>query len=188
MAERRRVAAGILVLGFAAASGLVSSRSAARKPDVHRLELNCIERIVSFVVWPKDAKLARPDQPFVWTFVGSTPLHRKARERYALRRVQGHRVVVRSARSASGVSSCHLMFIASSAAGELARILNAVGSRPVLTIADTPGMAERGVAINLYQEQGKFRFEINRKALERAGIQASFRLLTLARIVEEDQK
>lgn len=44
-----------------------------------------------------------------------------------------------------------------------------LGSRNVLTVSDSPGLAERGVAINFVVVEGKLKFEINTATLKRAG-------------------
>ena len=55
----------------------------------------------------------------------------------------------------------------------------------VLTVADTPGFAERGVMINFFiTREDKVRFEANLEEAENSGLRLSSQLLKLATIVK----
>ncbi|MDR3512605.1 MAG: YfiR family protein [Caulobacteraceae bacterium] len=84
-----------------------------------------------------------------------------------------------------GAGACQMLFITSSEERDLDRVLASVKGRPVLTVGDTPGFAERGAVINFYLEQGKVRFEINIDAERRSGLAVSSYLLRLARITHD---
>jgi hypothetical protein len=75
------------------------------------------------------------------------------------------------------------LFIAKSAAPDLPKILAATKYKPILTIGDTPGFAQKGVHINLYVEKGSTKFEINVRALFDAKFSPDRRMIKLARVV-----
>ena len=58
---------------------------------------------------------------------------------------------------------------------------------PVLTVGDSEGYADRGVAVNLYMIDEQVHIEISRRALQRHKLEASYHLLTLARLVGDQQ-
>jgi len=99
--------------------------------------------------------------------------------------VGDRKLQVRRLASASGAADCQILFVSGSESPDLGRALGAIKGRPVLTVADTPGFAERGVVINLYVDQGKVRFEINVDAAKRAQLDISSQLLKLARITKD---
>lgn len=175
----------ILALGIGTATALLPRPGRAQRADVWTLKIALIEKIASFLAWPEEAELDDPDRAFIWTFYGETPLMVRAGELYRERRFQRHPVIVRSARQADEIGRTHVLFVAPSARAQLPLIVARLRNAPVLTVADSPGMAQRGVAVNLYQDEDRIRFEINRSSLRRARIHASFRLLALARLVEE---
>ena len=86
---------------------------------------------------------------------------------------------------AEQAGGCQIVFIPASQAGRLGRVLEQVRSRPVLTVGDAAGLAERGAVINFYLEQNKVRFEINIDAARRTGLPISSQLLRLARITHD---
>ena len=57
-----------------------------------------------------------------------------------------------------------------------------------LTIGETEGFATLGGIINLTVEENKVRFEINLLAANRAGLKISSKLISLARIVKEQDE
>ena len=76
--------------------------------------------------------------------------------------------------------ACDMVFIAPTAIGQLPRILEGLRSRAVLTVADTPGAARQGVALNLAVAQGRITFEANLPAARAAGLDLKAKLLRLA--------
>lgn len=81
----------------------------------------------------------------------------------------------------------HLVFVPADQAGALDDLERTVEDAPVLLVGESEGFAARGGVINLYTEDGRIRFEINRKAAERRGLRLSSRLLRLARLVAEQR-
>jgi hypothetical protein len=84
-----------------------------------------------------------------------------------------------------GVGSCQLLFIASSESSHLERDVVRLRGLPILSVGDSTGFSERGIAINFYIEQSKVRFEINIDAVQRSGLTISSQLLKLARITHD---
>ncbi|MFC3069371.1 YfiR family protein [Phenylobacterium soli] len=80
---------------------------------------------------------------------------------------------------------CNMLFIPGSEATRLPGVLAALHGRPVLTVSETPGAAERGAVLNLFLEQSRVRFEINIDAAQRSGLTISSQLLKLARITHD---
>ncbi len=78
------------------------------------------------------------------------------------------------------VQACQVLFISRSAIGDLHSILAKTNKNPILTIADSPGAADKGVIINMSLVQNKIKFEINLVSAVQANLQISSKLLQLA--------
>ena len=63
-----------------------------------------------------------------------------------------------------------------------------MSGKPVLTVGDSQGFAERGVLINLFEESGYLRFDINMAAVQASPLKFSSRLLRLGRQVQPQQQ
>ena len=84
------------------------------------------------------------------------------------------------------VDGCNLVYIGKTDDSTLARLIAALKSKPVLTVSDTRGFAQKGVHINMFVQQERIRFEINHKSAVASGLKISHLLLKLARIVETE--
>jgi hypothetical protein len=97
--------------------------------------------------------------------------------------VAGRNVAVRRTNSLDPLTNCQIVFITQSTIGNLPRVLDSLKGKPVLTVADTPGAARDGVALNMVAEQNKVIFEANLGAARSHGLGLSSKLLRLAREV-----
>jgi hypothetical protein len=80
-----------------------------------------------------------------------------------------------------------VLFISLSERDHLTQLLAMLHGAPVLTVGDMDRFAELGGMINLITtEDNHIRFDINKKAIERAKLKAPSQLLRLARIVDSE--
>lgn len=78
------------------------------------------------------------------------------------------------------IQSCHIVFIAGADIDRLPRLLDTLRGLPVLVVADSPGAARLGAALNMKLAQGRVTFEANLVAARGAGLKLSARMLSLA--------
>jgi hypothetical protein len=78
------------------------------------------------------------------------------------------------------LDTCDAVFLTRDVISNMPRILDQLGARPVLTIADKPGPAPQGVAINMRNAAERVVFDVNLDAVHAHGLNLSFRLLRLA--------
>jgi hypothetical protein len=168
-------AAGLLA-ALCMVSGSVSSQPAYSEDLVKAVLL---ERIVTFLSWSS----AGADSAVELVVLGEGTLGSEVQRVYSRRKFAGRSVAVRFAAKPEDIGKAHIVIIGREHAGDLSNVLGACARSGVLTVGDTPGFGERGVAINFYRDGTRVRFEVAPRALKRAGIQASYKLLTLARVV-----
>jgi uncharacterized protein DUF4154 len=176
----------VLGVGVAVSLGIVPA-ARSLKLDAAALKVAMIGKIAEFVRWPDDAGLDNAERPLEFVILGSTPLETRLVNYYRQVKIAGHRVFVRRARDLSDVGQPHVLFIGPSLEDDLERVMARLKDAPVLTVADTEGFAQRGVAINLYLVDDQVRFEISRRALQQQRLEASYHLLTLARLIDDQQ-
>jgi hypothetical protein len=80
----------------------------------------------------------------------------------------------------SQAEGCGIVFISRSEASRLDPLLAHLARRPVLTVSDIEGFADRGGIIGLKTDQKKVRFEVNLVASRLAGLKLSSQLLKVA--------
>ena len=146
-----------------------------------------IGKIAEFIRWPAALGLEDPTRPIEFVILGSSALEPRLVDYYSQVRIAGHRVFLRRAHDLNDVGRPQILFLAPSVEDDIERIVARLAGAPVLTVADSEGFAQRGVAINMVLKGDQIGFEISRPALARAHLEASYHLLTLARLIEAQQ-
>ncbi|MDH4289036.1 MAG: YfiR family protein [Aquincola sp.] len=168
-----RVRAVLCLLAVALGMGASAARAADDLPE-YRLKAAFLYNFALFTEWPADV-----GGTLRLCVFGADPFGGE------LDGLQGKAVGTRSlaVQHKTGIDAlkaCQIVFIAPSAAGQLARVLEAVDGQAVLTVADSPGAARQGVALNMAVTQNKVSFEANLRAARAAKVNLSSKLLRLA--------
>ena len=173
----------MLVLSTAAATAVVTSRPG----DADAIKVGFIYNFSRFIRWPQPttgAANGEPAGPFVIAVIGDSAMRAQLtlleQPRY---RVNSRPIRIQAVTNPAAIPNCAILFIGDAATAQIDAILRQLGHRPTLTIADHPGLAARGVAINFYRQRDRLRFEINPAALQRAGLSVEAQLFDVARIV-----
>lgn len=139
-----------------------------------------LERIASFLQWPGGAQAERPMRVVV---LGRDKIGGTLSNVFESRPFAGRRLSVRYAARAAEVGDADIVFVGRQHTEPVAAVLRYCTREGLLTVADSPGYAAQGVALNFYRDGPRLRFEVRPSALKQAKIKASYKLLTLARIV-----
>jgi len=81
------------------------------------------------------------------------------------------------------ISNANALFIDSSKRKSLEEMLNLLLNKPILTISDIPGFAEKGGMIELKRHNSAIIFRVNLQAIKRANLYVSSQLLQMAEMV-----
>jgi len=140
-----------------------------------------IYNFIRFVEWPSEDS----SNAFIIAVLGESGLLNPLREISRTKTLpENRRIEVRHWRSLEEVDRCNILFISGSMGNRLDAILGMVEGKNWLTVSDTEGFAARGIAINFVLIRESVKFEINRKAIERAGLRVSAQLLRLGILVD----
>lgn len=160
----------------------------AQVPE-YKLKAELVERFTRFIEWPAATdKTPAKSQPFTICLFGASPFHSALEEMSANRKIKERPVVVTVLESPERVDRCQVLFVPNARKDDLEKILVHTVARPILTVGDTEGFAERGVLVNFYTFENAVRFEINDSAARKSGLEISSRLLKLARIVGLEER
>jgi hypothetical protein len=164
-------------------AGIVAAeyRAGADVPE-YAAKAEFVERFTRFIDWPAAAS-PPAQEPFVLCQLGDSPLGAQLDSIAKLRSFKGHRAVFRRPSSLDQIDGCHVLVIAANERARLPQVLARTRTRPILTIGDGEGLAERGVLISFYMEPPLVRFEVNASAAKASGLQFSAQLMRLGRIV-----
>jgi hypothetical protein len=80
---------------------------------------------------------------------------------------------------ASDVSDCHILFIPESKSALLTPLATKLSSTSTLIITEKAGLAKSGSAINFVTVEGKLRYEINAREIDKRNIKISSKITSL---------
>jgi len=155
--------------------------------DEYHVKAAFLYNFAKFVEWP-DTAFKNPHEPLVICILGRNSAFRPLLEEAVQgKQIGGRSLVVRETSDPREAADCHLLFIAASEKRHLPAILEVLKASAVLTVGETSNFAGAGGVINFRLENGKVGLEINVCAAQRARLQISSKLLSLARIVKDEK-
>ncbi len=95
-------------------------------------------------------------------------------------KVNGKAIVVNEISDLYSLDFCNILYLPPVNNDLFYDTLKKIKGKKVLLVTNSNGFAEKGAGINFVQVGDKMKFEINRRALEEAGIIPNTRLLSLA--------
>ena len=135
-----------------------------------------------YAEWPPEA-MGSEGLPIAMCVIGRDSLADVLEEAVRGRRSRNRPIVVKRLERVEGEPKCHVLFVGWSESAKIDRLLARLANRPTLTVGDVDGFGRRGGMISLIKDGTRLRLEINRRAVERAGLHLNSQLLALAKLV-----
>ncbi len=152
----------------------------------YKIKAEFLERFTRFIEWPADSTVSDLSSPFSICVIGKSPYGSYLEELADAVKIHKKEITLIEISSVDHAQGCNLLFISDSEKANLSAILTYTAHKPILTVSDSPGFAERGVLINFYEDAGFVRFEINTMSVQRSGLRFSSRLLKLGRLIDQE--
>lgn len=140
-----------------------------------------------FVQWPAES-FKKPSDPFIIGIYGTNPFGEILQQTIQNKTLQNRPVILVSINNIEDAATCHILFICKTDKLQLKQLLAELHTKPVLTVGDNiEDFCQTGGIINFTSQYSQKRFEINNKASARALLNINSKLLTLSRIVTDDE-
>jgi len=153
----------------------------------YNLKAVFLERFTRFIDWPKSTAPDSNSASFVIAVIDNPIFANLLSDIYQKKTIQGKKVLIQNIDQIEKIGRPNLLFITQRSTKELSVILEQVRREPILTISDTKGFSQQGVMINFFMsKKQKIRFEINEREVKASGLQISYKLLSVAKIVETE--
>ncbi len=170
----------LFVLASLLGRGAVAAEIQATESDI---KAAFTFNFIKYVTWPDDDDI----EEFRVGVVGAEELLEPLRKISSSRQAKGKPIRIIEVADIDDLDRCHVLFVGERDPRSLEELLASIGGKAILTIADTPGYAAKGVGLNFYEDGSHVRFEANLESLEGAQLRCSAQLLQLARIVRAEQ-
>jgi len=155
----------------------------AQAPSEYEVKAAFLYNFAKFVDWPSGA-FPSNEAPFLICVLSQNPFGNQLQQITDGKRVGGRRIQVLFLDRVRDARTCQVLFISSSERSQIKEVLENLRGSNTLTVGDTSGFAQSGVAINFILEQDRVHFEINVKSAQKAGLKLSSKLLSVAKVVE----
>lgn len=162
------------LLLLALCSWLLAMPAAGQDFTEYQLKAGVLYNFIAFTTWPE----AAPPVLNVCIY-GPDPFGREI-DTLQGRKIGNGSLAILRATSVEALAACHVVFVGQAAIGNLPRVLEHLGNRPVLTVADAPGGTARGIVLNMEMTQGRLSFRANLAEARTRGLSLSSKLLRLA--------
>jgi len=136
-----------------------------------------------FTGWPTQA-LATAEAPLVIATMSDDPVGPIISKALEGKMVNGHPLRVATLGETDDLKHYHVLFLSRAQKAQIDEVLRRLDGAPVLTVGETDDFARRGGMINLMRAGDSFRFQINLKAAEAAGLSISSKLASMATLVK----
>ena len=168
-----------LVLHPAEAQRVVEPQRPAYSAD--EVKAAFLYRFGTYVEWP----VVKPaGDPITIAVLGAPSVAMLLADYVPGRTIQNRPVEVRPIARIEDVRDSELLFIGREHSAMLSELVDALGSRPVLVVADAPEGLKHGAMVNFQLVDQRVRFEISLRNAKAAGLVLSSRLLSSAIRVE----
>jgi hypothetical protein len=174
------LAAAIIVWGLTA---LPISWAQSPKPTDYDVKAVYLYNFGRFVEWPAKVTTAGS---FNICVLGDDPFGRALDQTLARETIGNRSVAARRISSPQESIDCQILFISSSEAHRLNKIIATVDKSAVLTVSDIPQFAQHRGMIQFVLDGNRVRFEVNLNATQKAGLTLSSELLKVATAVRKD--
>lgn len=176
---------GVPIVAVIFLAVLLAPSSGAQEAEEYQVKAAFLYNFAKFVEWPSQA-FKSPQDPMVVCVLGRNPFGNALEQATHGKSVEGHTLYVRQISGVEQAGGCQILFISASEAKRFRSFWAGLNPAGILTVGEADGFATSGGVINFKLDGGRVRFEINVDAAERAQLQISSKLLSLAQIVRKE--
>ena len=154
----------------------------AARASEYQLKAVFLFNFAQFVDWPADA-FPDADTPVVIGILGDDPFEGLLDQTVRDERLRGRPFQVRRYQSVDEIKTCHILFIRRPDGARLEETLARLKNRPILTVSDVDGFAERGGMIRFVTDRNRIRLQVNPESVDAAHLTISSKLLRVAEVI-----
>jgi hypothetical protein len=133
---------------------------------------------VKGIQWPET------DSKFVIGILAYPPLAAELNQAFSTAKIKNHTIEIREYTSVEEIERCQMIFIPAFKARSFDKLITKVGATPTLIVSNKMDMAKKGAGINFTLVDGKPKYEINCKTIEKRGMKISTTVKGMGILVE----
>jgi hypothetical protein len=163
---------------FLLALSLVGTTSAQEKP-LHEIHSAMLYNFIKYVQWPNEGEGGE----FIVGVLGEDDVFNTLKLWYDGKPKGGKKYLIKKLTSPTEVPGCAVVYLGKGKSGQFDQIKGSISGKPVLTITNNNGIAEKGSCINFKVVEGKLKFEMNQSTFSSANLKVSSQLSSMAILI-----
>jgi hypothetical protein len=132
-----------------------------------------IYHFTKYIEWPS----TKQSGDFIIGILGDSPITAYLNVLASEKKAGTQKIVIKNFLSTSSITDCHILFISSKKSSELQTAIEKTLLFNTLVITEKEGNGKKGAGINFITIDGKSRFEINEKSINKGKIKVSAKLI-----------
>lgn len=152
----------------------ISAQEEAGGKD-YALKADFLYRFVDYVYWENYSK----EQTFKIAILEDSPITSAL-----LKATKNKKIDIKEYKNMKDIRSCHILFVPYNCTVPIETILSNFAGKQVLIVTEQNGYGKKGAHMNFVMMKNKLKFEVNLKAINKAGIGISSFLLQHAIIIQ----
>lgn len=160
-------------------TGLHADADPRIPPTEHDVQAAYLYNFLRFVRWPETTFLDSLE-PVIIGIVGESPIASRLEKLASERTLHSHPLIVKHFEKNDNNYKCHVLYIGSIEKRYQISILKKLKKTSVLTLSDSNYFCDIGGMINFMVVEDRVAFRVNLKALKKANLDISAKILRLA--------
>lgn len=173
------VTVGLLALTMVFGASAVLAQTTAKE---YRIKAAFLFNFANYVEWPPDA-FKDASSPLNYCTIGDDPFEGMLDESLNAKSVGTHALRVQHLRASENFQGCQIVFIGANEKKRTTAILEMLKQSPVLVVGESNHFIQQGGTVGFLSEENTIRFEVNLIAAQRARLNISATLLSVAKTV-----
>ncbi len=157
-----------------------TAQAPGRRLEEYQVKTLYLGHIAAYTDRKDGAPFLEAGQTYRIGVVGKNPFDPYLAQTYASTTIKKAKVKIAFPRNPEEAQECQMLFISRSEADRLEEILGWVKGRPVVTVGDTRGYAQRGVMVNFVLDKDLVVWEVNLASLRKSALVMDPSFLDLA--------
>jgi hypothetical protein len=150
----------------------------------YRIKAAFLFNFAHYVEWPPDA-FKDANSPLTYCTIGDDPFEGTLDESLNAKSVGTRPLRVQHLRPPENFQGCQIVFIGANEKKRITAILETLKQSPVLVVGESNRFVQQGGTVGFLSEENTIRFEVNLDAAQRAHLNISATLLSVAKTVIE---
>lgn len=124
------------------------------------------------------------ESKFVIGILAYPPLAAELNQAFSTAKIKNHTIEIREYTSVEEIETCQMIFIPAFKSRSFDKLIEKVGATPTLIVSNKLDMAKKGAGINFTLVDGKPKYEINCRTIEKRGMKISTTVKGMGIIIE----